>query len=135
MTDVVHYSFLTDSRGETLDGGKTYRFRLAANMPSCKFWSLIVYDSETELMIKTDQSWPSVHSNCKNLKINKDGSVEAWFGPKATSGGKENWIKTIPGKGWYLILRLYDCNTSHEKHWEPGEIEKREEVPVKKQGN
>jgi hypothetical protein len=133
MSDVVQYTFLTDNYGRSLDGGKYYRFRLPANMSPCKFWSLIVYDTETDLMIKTDQSWPSVHSNCHNLELEEDGSVDAWFGPKPQPSKNQNWLKTIPGKGWYLILRLYDIKPSSEKFWEPGEIEEMKEASIKKQ--
>ena len=123
MVDAVQYSFLADIHGRPLDGGKFYSLLLPVNMPPCNFWSLIVYDSETGLMINTDQPWPSVYSNCNGLKINKDGSVDAWFGPKAEPGKQHNWIKTIPGKSWYLMLRLYDINPTHtDNFWRPGEL-------------
>ncbi len=35
-----------------------------------------------------------------------------------------NWVKTIPGKQWYMILRLYyPLETWFNKEWKPGEIE------------
>jgi hypothetical protein len=105
-------------------------------MPACNFWSLIVYDSETGLMIQTDQSWPSIHSNCNALEVNKDGSVDAWFGPKVQPGKQDNWIKTLPGRNWYLILRLYDISeTGNGKSWSPGEIEEIDEDSFKKNKN
>jgi hypothetical protein len=30
-----------------------------------------------------------------------------FFGPKAPEGMESNWVQTIPGKGWFMILRLY----------------------------
>jgi len=30
-----------------------------------------------------------------------------YFGPKAPAGTENNWVPTIPGKGWFMILRLY----------------------------
>ena len=76
-------------------------------------------------MITTDQKWPSIHSNCKKLVINKDGSVEAWFGPEVPVGKEDNWIKTIPGKAWYMIMRLYNPTESGNNIlWKPGEIKK-----------
>ncbi len=38
---------------------------------------------------------------------NNDGSVDAWFGPDAIEGKESNWVKTIPGKKWFIVLRLY----------------------------
>ncbi len=75
-------------------------------------------------MIKTDQPWPSVYSSCKKLEVNHDGSVDVWFSPKAPIGKGNNWIQTIPGKGWYVILRLYDpLETWVNGTWNSGEIE------------
>ena len=40
-------------------------------------------------------------------------------------GGKEsNWLQTIPGKGWWTILRLYNpLQPFFDKTWRPSEIE------------
>lgn len=35
-----------------------------------------------------------------------------------------NWIQTVPGRGWFVILRLYSpLETFFAKTWRPGEIE------------
>lgn len=120
----VQYQLSYDANRKRLDGGKNYKLHLSPNIPACNFWSIVVYDNQTHLMIRTDQPWPSVHSQCVNLLINQDGSVDAFFGPKAPPGKENNWVKTIPGKGWSLVLRLYGppepwfINT-----WKPGGIE------------
>jgi hypothetical protein len=47
-----------------------------------------------------------------------------YFGPKAPAGYENNWVQTIPGKGWFMILRLYGpLEPWFEKTWRPGEIE------------
>ena len=75
-------------------------------------------------MIHSDQKWPSVYSSCEKLLVNQDGSVEVWFGPHAPAGKENNWIKTIPGIGWIMILRLYGpLEPWFNKEWKPGEIE------------
>jgi hypothetical protein len=38
---------------------------------------------------------------------NADGSVELYFGSTAPAGKQANWIATVPGKGWFAVLRLY----------------------------
>ena len=58
-------------------------------------------------MIQTHQQFPSVSSQNKDLQVNSDGSVDVYFGPKRLQGKEANWIQTIPGKGWFMILRLY----------------------------
>ena len=37
---------------------------------------------------------------------------------------ENNWVQTIPGKGWFMILRLYGpLEPWFDKTWRPGEIE------------
>jgi hypothetical protein len=36
---------------------------------------------------------------------------------------ESNWVETIPGKGWFMILRLYGpLEPWFDKTWRPGEI-------------
>jgi len=124
MTEELQYVVSTDSDGKPLEGEKIYKFHLQPDIPARNVWSVIVYDIQTRLIIRTDQKWPSVFSNCKTLVINQDGSVDIWFGPKSPPENNCNWIQTIPGKGWNLILRLYVPNeTWFDKSWRPCEIE------------
>ena len=58
-------------------------------------------------MLQTDQQFPGLDNNKKGLKQNADGSFDIYFGPKALAGKVNNWIQTIPGKGWNMLLRLY----------------------------
>jgi hypothetical protein len=113
-----------DSKGNPFDGAKTYRLRLPSNIPVRDFWSVIVYDNQTRSMLQTDQQYPSVSSQNKALKVNPDRSVDVWFGPKAPRGMENNWVQTIPGKGWFMILRLYGpLEPWFNQTWRPGEIE------------
>lgn len=53
-----------------------------------------------------------------------DGSVDVWFGPKALTGHEKNWVQTVPGRGWNVVLRLYGPEKSwFDKTWQPGEFE------------
>ena len=113
-----------DADGNYLDGSKTYRLNIPKDAPVLKFWSVCVYDPQTRSMLQTDQTFPSKQSQRDKLIVNDDGSIDLYFGPKAPAGKEANWIQTIPGKGWFSLLRLYSPTEAwFDKTWRPGEIE------------
>ena len=113
-----------DSKGNALDGGKNYKLHLPPKIPVKTFWSVIVYDTQTRSMLQTDQQFPSVSSQNKKIQVNDDSSVDLYFGPKAPPGKENNWVQTIPGKGWFTILRLYGpLEPWFNKTWKPNDIE------------
>ena len=113
-----------DAKGNPLDGSKTYRLHMPPSIPAKEFWSFTVYDNQTRSMLQTDQQFPAVGSLTKGLLVNADGSVDVYFGPKAPVGKENNWVQTIPGKGWSTLLRLYSpFEPWFNKTWRPGEIE------------
>ncbi len=113
-----------DSKGNPLDGGKNYKLHLPPNIPVANFWSVILYDNQTRSMLQNDQQWPAVSSQTKGLMVNPDSSVDVYFGPKPPKGKENNWVQTIPGKGWNTLLRLYGpLQPWFDKTWRPGEIE------------
>jgi len=115
---------IVDSKGAPLNGGNTYRLHVLPNAPVKDFWSAIVYDNQTRSMLQTDQDYPQVSSLDKGLIINEDGSVDVYFGPKAPDGKENNWIQTIPGKGWNMLFRLYGpLEPWFDKTWKLSEIE------------
>lgn len=113
-----------DAKGNPLDGGKNYKLHLPPNIPVANFWSVILYDNQTRSMLQNDQQWPAVSSQTKGLLVNPDSSVDVYFGPKPPPGKENNWVQTIPGKGWNTLLRLYGpLQPWFDKTWRPGEIE------------
>ena len=110
--------------GQMLDGSKTYKLHLPPNIPVKNFWSLVVYDNQTRSMLQTDQQFPSMGSQRKGIVINPDTSVDVYFGPTAPAGHEANWVQTVPGKGWNVILRLYGpLDPFFDKTWRPSELE------------
>lgn len=115
----------TDSAGRYLDGSKDYTLRIPADVPAKNFWSFVVYDPQTRSELQTDQMLPSKNSIRDSMKENPDGSITLRFGPKSPKGpNTANWIQTVPGKGWFALLRLYGpLEPWFEKTWRPGDIE------------
>ena len=66
-----------------------------------------MYDVDTRSEIATDQKRAAVRSLYEKPKPNADGSIDLYFGPKAPAGKEGQWIKTIPGKGWFIYFRIY----------------------------
>lgn len=113
-----------DSEKRPFDGSKTYKLDLPANPPVGNFWAITVYDTQTRSMLQNSQKYPSVGSNDKGLKQNDDGSYSLYFGPEAPKGFKNNWVETIPGKSWFVILRMYSpLKPWIDQTWRPGEVE------------
>ena len=113
-----------DKDGNYLDGSKTYRITLPGPIPMNNFWSFTVYDNQTRSLLETDQKLAGVDSLSKDLKMNSDGSATVWFGPKPPKGHEGNWVQTMPGKGWNVLLRLYGpLEPWFDKSWKPGDFE------------
>ena len=113
-----------DSQGNYLNGSKNYRLNIPANVPAKDFWSVVIYDPQTRSELQTGQPFPSKNNKRDVLQANADGSVDLYFGAEAPAGKESNWIETVPGKGWFAILRLYGpLETWFDRSWRPGEFE------------
>ncbi|QNP44647.1 DUF1214 domain-containing protein (plasmid) [Sphingomonas daechungensis] len=56
---------------------------------------------------------------------NGDGSYDIYFGPAAPIGKEENWVQTVPGKGWFTYIRLYGpLEPFFDQTWRPDDIAK-----------
>jgi len=113
-----------DVDGNPYDGSKTYKVNVPANVPAKDFWSFTLYSNQTRAMLQTDQQFPGIDNNKPGIIQNTDGSYDVYFGPKAPKGQENNWIQTIPGKGWNMLFRLYGpLDPWFDKTWRPGDPE------------
>lgn len=113
-----------DGSGAWLDGAKSYRLHVPEGVPAANFWSTVVYDVWTRAMLANGQEMPSRNSYEKSLQYNEDGSLYLYYGPEAPDGKESNWIRTLPGKGWFTIFRIYGPTEGYmDASWKPGDIE------------
>ncbi|OIQ39392.1 MAG: hypothetical protein BM563_04445 [Bacteroidetes bacterium MedPE-SWsnd-G1] len=117
-----------DSEGNALDGKNTYKLTLPKGIPQERFWSTTVYDNQTRSMIQTDQRYPRAGSQSfptPAAEENADGSITLYYGPEKPAGVADgNYVKTIPNKGWFQIIRCYSPSKGFfDKSWQPSEVE------------
>jgi hypothetical protein len=113
-----------DSTGSYLDGSRTYKVTLPGPIPAKNFWSFTVYDNQARSLLPTDQKLAGLDSTLPGIRMNQDGGVTVWFGPKAPAGHERNWVQTWPGKGYNVALRLYGpLEPWFNKTWRPGDVE------------
>jgi hypothetical protein len=113
-----------DSKKRILEGSKNYKMSMPPNVPVADFWAITLYDTQTRSQLQTDQQFPTLGSQTKGVKKNADGSYDIYFAPKPPKGKEGNWLQTIPGKSWWLALRMYGpLQPWIDQTWRPGEIE------------
>ena len=113
-----------DGGGANLSGGSSYRLHMPRDIPAANFWSVTLYEAENGSGLANGQPFPSLGSRDTPAQ-NTDGSTDLYFGPTAPSGKEGNWLATVPGKGYFAVVRLYGPTTAAiDKSWKPGDIEK-----------
>lgn len=114
----------TDGQGAPLSGGGRYRLTLPAAIPAANFWSVTLYEAENGSGLANGQPFPSLGSRDKPAQ-KADGGTDLYLGPKAPKGKEANWLATVPGKGYFAVLRLYGpTEAALDKTWKPGDIER-----------
>ena len=112
-----------DADGDLLSGGKIYKLHLPAGIPAKLFWSVTVYDGDNASGLDNGQPLPSINS-MDRPKANADGSIDIYFGPEKLKSA-DNWLRTVPGKSWFILLRLYGPDKPYfDNTWKPDDIVK-----------
>ena len=114
-----------DAEGDYLSGSKAYRLHIPAKVPAANFWSVTLYDASNASGLDNDQPFPSIGS-LDDLQTNTDGSVDLYFASELPADAPEsNWLRTVPGKGWFTLFRLYSpIEPFFDQSWKPGDFEK-----------
>jgi len=120
----LYWLGLRDKDGAYLDGAKSYKLSVPQPVPQKLFWSVTVYDNATRSQIQTDQDKAALRSLVELKDAPTSGATELYFGPNPPAGKEGQWIKTNPGKGWFVYLRLYGPDgPAFDGTWRPGDFE------------
>jgi hypothetical protein len=83
-----------------------------------------VYDTQTRSEIATSQNKAALRSLLELKDMSGQSLAELYFGPNAPARKEKQWIKTLPGKGWFVYFRIYGPEGSaFDGSWRPGDFE------------
>jgi hypothetical protein len=112
-----------DAAGKPLSGTNSYKISLPPKIPAANFWSVTLYDAEHSSGLDNGQPFPSLGSR-DNPRVNADGSIDLYFGAKPPAGKEGNWLATVPGRGFFAIIRLYSpTEGAFDGSWKPSDFE------------
>jgi hypothetical protein len=118
----IYATTYRDAGGRFLQGSETYRLHVPADVPVQDYWSVSAYDADTFSFVEAGQRRPSL-SSLKDLKANADGSIDVYFSPGEPAGMASNWIQTVPGRGFFLLYRLYaPTEALYAGAWQLGDV-------------
>jgi hypothetical protein len=105
----LYWLGLRDKTDAYLDGSNTYTLTVPQPVPAKLFWSITVYDAETRSQIQTDQNKAALRSLFELADLDTSQAADLHFAPEAPADddAKHRWIKTVPGKGWFVYFRIY----------------------------
>ncbi|MFI5435589.1 DUF1254 domain-containing protein [Rhodococcus baikonurensis] len=103
----LYWLGLRDADGSYLDGAHPYTLDVPQPVPAKLFWSITVYDAETRSEILTEQGNAALRSMNELSDVDTTAPVRLHFGPTAPAACSDRWIRTIPGKGWFVYFRIY----------------------------
>lgn len=120
--------YTQDSRGHELNGGNQYELTVPADqLPAKAFWSITMYDQETQLLVDNPIDRYLVNQPMWDLFAkNSNGSVTFYiqFAEPQDDKQKQNWLPA-PNRYFYMAMRLYlpkDVVLNNE--WTPPELSK-----------
>jgi len=113
---------LRDKSGAMLNGQSLYRLQVPKKVPARHFWSATVYSMKTKAFFANADRVAMSSAEKAQLKLNPDGTVDLYFGPKPPAGLESNWIAT--GEDFFLCFRLYGPEKAlFEKTWTLPDVE------------
>lgn len=101
----LYFIAKTDSNNQLLSGQCKYTVSGVITNKDTRWWSLTVYDVDTDKLIANTENRYSYNSN--TIKLNQDGSFSLTITSEQQEG---NWIPVKVNSTFDLTLRLYNPN-------------------------
>jgi hypothetical protein len=80
--------------------------RLPLSLPIRDLWTVTIHHAQAPSMLPTSEPLSVLDGDQDGLGQNPDGSYDVYFAPKPPKGLENNWIQTIPGKNWFIMLGM-----------------------------
>ena len=98
---------------------------MPGGIPAKAYWAVTLYNVTDGTMPETPQLVPSRNSFDK-VTTHPDGSIDLYFGPTKPQGvADKNWIKTIEGRDFMAVIRLYGAESEFfDQAWKPDDVVK-----------
>ena len=88
---------------------RTYKIHVLVNPLMMDFWSIIAYSTASRTFI--DSPKITVSSNEEDIRVNDDGSIGLYIGPKPVEGYEANTVVNNPDEDSFLMFRLYGAKS------------------------
>lgn len=119
----LYWLGLRDANGDYLDGGRSYTLTVPLPVPAMLFWSVTAYDAATRSEVTADQDRAALRSLIEDIAPDGADSVDLHFGPNPPAEGRDRWIQTVPGRGWFTYFRIYGPEQpAFDGTWKPGDF-------------
>ncbi|MFE3542757.1 DUF1214 domain-containing protein [Nocardia sp. NPDC059177] len=80
---------------------------------------------ETRSQIQTDQDKAALRSMFELSDVDTSTPTRLYFAPEEPAGAEGRWIRTVPGRGWFVYLRIYGPEQpAFDGTWKPADIQK-----------
>jgi hypothetical protein len=109
--EAIYPPYFVDADGNKLDASQhryTLRFEKNQLPPANAFWSITMYDGQTQLLVRNSLQRYVLNSTMLEIfKFDEDGSLTFYIQNDSPGGDREsNWLPA-PDGSFYLILRIY----------------------------
>lgn len=109
--EAIYPPYFVDADNNKLDASRhryTMRFEKNQLPPANAFWSITMYDGQTQLLVRNPlQRYVLNSTMLDTFKFGEDGSLTIYFQKDSPGGDREsNWLPAPDGP-FYLMMRIY----------------------------